>query len=119
MSETAAEPPLLEVSDLAVQFRTSDGVFDAVDGLSYTVEAGRTLAIVGESGCGKSVSSLAVMDLLGPTAQVIRGTVRFRGTDLLGLAPKERRAYAGDHMNLVREPHASTLARVMRACLGG
>ena len=99
--ETAAEPPLLEVSDLAVQFRTSEGVFDAVDGLSYTVEAGRTLAIVGESGCGKSVSSLAVMDLLGPTAQVIRGAVRFRGTDLLGLAPKERRAYAGEHIAMV------------------
>ena len=84
-----------------MQFRTSDGVFDAVDGLSYTVEAGRTLAIVGESGCGKSVSSLAVMGLLGPTAQVIRGAVRFRGTDLLGLAPKERRAYAGEHIAMV------------------
>ena len=66
------DAPLLEVEDLAVEFRTRDGVFDAVDGLSYTVTAGRTLAIVGESGCGKTVSSLAVMGLLGPTARVTR-----------------------------------------------
>ena len=83
--------PLLEVEDLAVEFRTRDGVFDAVDGLSYTVTAGRTLAIVGESGCGKTVSSLAVMGLLGPTARVTRGAIRFRGTDVLALPSKERR----------------------------
>ena len=93
--------PLLEVEDLAVEFRTRDGVVDAVDGLSYTVTAGRTLAIVGESGCGKTVSSLAVMGLLGPTARVTRGAIRFRGTDLLALPPKERRAYAGEHVAMV------------------
>ena len=65
------------------------------------VTAGRTLAIVGESGCGKTVSSLAVMGLLGPTARVTRGAVRFRGTDLLALPPKERRAYAGEHVAMV------------------
>jgi oligopeptide/dipeptide ABC transporter ATP-binding protein len=92
---------LLEVDDLAVQFRTPDGVVDAVDGLSYAVTAGRTLAIVGESGCGKTVSSLAVMGLLGPTARVTRGAVRFRGKDVLTLPPKERRAYAGEHVAMV------------------
>ncbi|CAN5501124.1 ABC transporter ATP-binding protein [soil metagenome] len=100
-SRPEVEPPLLEVDDLAVEFRTADGVIDAVDGLSYIVTAGRTLAIVGESGCGKSVSSLAVMGLLGPTARVTRGAVRFRGTDLLALPPKERRAVAGQHVAMV------------------
>ncbi|MGH3588558.1 MAG: ATP-binding cassette domain-containing protein, partial [Pseudonocardia sp.] len=76
---------LLEVEDLAVEFRSDDGAVRAVDGLSYRVEAGRTLALVGESGCGKSVSSLAVMGLLPPTARVVRGAARYRGTDLLGL----------------------------------
>jgi oligopeptide transport system ATP-binding protein len=95
------EDVLLEVEDLAVEFRTPDGVVPAVDGLSYTVSAGRTLAIVGESGCGKSVSSLAVMGMLGPTARVVRGAVRFRGTELLALPPKERRAYDGEHVAMV------------------
>jgi oligopeptide/dipeptide ABC transporter ATP-binding protein len=92
---------VLEVEDLAVEFRSPHGVVPAVDGLSYTVTAGRTLAIVGESGCGKTVSSLAVMDLLGPTAKVTRGSIRFRGTELLGMRPKERRAVAGDHVAMV------------------
>jgi oligopeptide transport system ATP-binding protein len=95
------DAPLLEVDDLAVEFHTSDGVVAAVDGLSYSVTAGRTLAIVGESGCGKTVSSLAVMDLLGPTARITRGAIRFRGTDLLTLPAKERRAYAGEHVAMV------------------
>jgi oligopeptide/dipeptide ABC transporter ATP-binding protein len=92
---------LLEVEDLAVEFRTRDSVIPAVDGLSYRVTAGRTLAIVGESGCGKTVSSLAVMGLLGPSARVTRGTIHFRGTDLLALSTKERRAYAGEHVAMV------------------
>ena len=95
------ESVLLEVEDLAVEFRTEAGVVHAVDGLSYTVSAGRTLAIVGESGCGKSVSSLAVMGLLGPTARVTRGAVRFRGNNLLALGVKERRAFAGEHVAMV------------------
>ena len=98
---SASTPSLLEVDDLAVQFRASDGVVDAVDGLSYNVTAGRTLAIVGESGCGKSVSSLAVMGLLGPTARITRGAVRFRGRNILSLPPKQRRAYAGEHVAMV------------------
>lgn len=98
---SAATAPLLEVSDLAVEFRTPDGAVRAVDGLSYRVEAGRTLAIVGESGSGKSVSSLAVMGLLPDTARVTRGTVRLGGTDLLGLSRKQHRARCGDQVAMV------------------
>ncbi|MFI8525421.1 ABC transporter ATP-binding protein [Promicromonospora sukumoe] len=93
--------PLLEVTDLAVEFRTPDGVVRAVGGLSYRVEAGRTLAIVGESGSGKSVSSLAVLGLLPDTARVTRGTVKLDGTDLLGLSRKEHRARCGEQVAMV------------------
>nr|BFF20432.1 ABC transporter ATP-binding protein [Promicromonospora thailandica] len=93
--------PLLEVTDLVVEFRTSDGVVRAVDGLSYRVEAGRTLAIVGESGSGKSVSSLAVMGLLPPTARVTRGSAQLAGTDLLALRPRQHRAYRGERVAMV------------------
>lgn len=93
--------PLLEVTDLAVELRTRDGVVHAVDGLSYRVAVGRTLAIVGESGSGKSVSSLAVMGLLGPTARVTRGTARLDGEDLLALSPREHRARNGTDVAMV------------------
>ena len=92
---------LLEVEDLAVEFRSDDGAVRAVDGLSYRVEAGRTLALVGESGCGKSVSSLAVMGLLPATARVVRGTATYRGTDLLALSPTKHRAYCGTSVAMV------------------
>ncbi|GAA2239113.1 ABC transporter ATP-binding protein [Promicromonospora sukumoe] len=96
-----SDAPLLEVTDLAVEFRTPDGVVRAVDGLSYRVEAGRTLAIVGESGSGKSVSSLAVLGLLPDTARVTRGTVKLDGTDLLSLSRKEHRARCGEQVAMV------------------
>ncbi|WP_246012153.1 ABC transporter ATP-binding protein [Myceligenerans xiligouense] len=98
---TSSGTPLLEVRDLAVEFRTREGVVRAVDGLSYTVEAGRTLAVVGESGSGKSVSSLAVMGLLPETARVTRGSVRLSGEDLLGLSPREHRSRCGDRIAMV------------------
>lgn len=77
---------LLEVRDLAVEFKTSEGVVQAVRGIDFTVERGRTLGIVGESGSGKSVTSLAVMGL--HRAARVTGSVRFDGTELLG-APEE------------------------------
>jgi oligopeptide/dipeptide ABC transporter ATP-binding protein len=100
-SDAGAGGPLLEVTDLAVEFRAPDGVVRAVDGLSYRVEAGRTLAIVGESGSGKSVSSLAVLGLLPDTARVTRGSVRLAGTDLLTLSRKAHRAQCGDQVAMV------------------
>ncbi|MEV0951423.1 ABC transporter ATP-binding protein [Promicromonospora sp. NPDC050249] len=99
--EGVAAAPLLEVTDLSVEFRTPSGPVRAVDGLSYRVEAGRTLAIVGESGSGKSVSSLAVMGLLPDTATVTGGTARLDGVDLLALSRKEHRARCGDRVAMV------------------
>ncbi len=77
---------LLEVRGLRTVFNTEEGEFAAVDGVSFSVPAGRTLAIVGESGCGKSVTALSVMGLVpDPPGRVAAGSIRFEGRELLGL----------------------------------
>ncbi len=80
---------LLEVDNLRTQFRTDDGVVQAVDGVSFTIERGATLGIVGESGCGKSVTCLTVMGLNDPRTATSEGSARFDGVELIG-ASKER-----------------------------
>ena len=86
-------PWLLEIDSLHVHFVTARGVVRAVEGLSYRVAPGEVVALVGESGCGKSVSSLAVMRLLAqPAGRVVAGRVFFQGRNLLELAEDEMRA---------------------------
>ncbi|MEO8655398.1 MAG: ABC transporter ATP-binding protein [Ramlibacter sp.] len=101
---------LLEVSGLRTSFRLEEGgEFAAVDGISFSVASGRTLGIVGESGCGKSVTSLSIMGLL-PKGQgrISAGTVRFEGRDLATLAPDEMRALRGNRMAMIfQEPMTS------------
>ncbi|MGH3879399.1 MAG: ABC transporter ATP-binding protein [Actinophytocola sp.] len=85
------EPPLLEVDDLFVEFHTRDGVARVLNGVSYTVDAGETLAVLGESGSGKSVTAQAIMGILDvPPAVVTGGEIRYRGENLLA-ADDERR----------------------------
>ena len=99
--------PVLEVRDLAVEFPTERGRIRAVEGLSLSVAAGRTLAIVGESGCGKSVTALAIMGLLAENARV-GGSIRLLGQELTALPPEERRARRGRDMAMVfQEPMTS------------
>ena len=94
--------PLLEVTDLSVEFRTRDGVVNAVNGISYTLDEGETLAILGESGSGKSVSAQAVMDIIDtPPGFITDGTVRFRGVDLFSLPDDERRKVRGARISMV------------------
>ncbi|MFC7625481.1 ABC transporter ATP-binding protein [Microlunatus sp. GCM10028923] len=94
--------PLLEVDQLAVEFRTDDGIVRAVNGVSFAVDAGRTLAIVGESGSGKSVTAQAVLGLLQtPPAKITGGKINFRGVDLLTLSRREHRAVCGEHIAMV------------------
>ena len=81
----AAVVKLLEIDDLKVEFRGAQGVVKAVDGISYAVDAGETVALVGESGCGKSVSALAILGLVPHPGRVAGGRVRFEGRDLLEL----------------------------------
>ena len=101
---------LLEVRDLRTSFKLEDGgEFAAVDGISFSVEAGRTLGIVGESGCGKSVTSLSIMGLL-PKGQgrIARGSIRFEDQDLATLSPQAMRALRGNRMAMIfQEPMTS------------
>jgi peptide/nickel transport system ATP-binding protein len=101
---------LLEVKGLRTSFKLEDGgEFTAVDGISFSVEAGRTLGIVGESGCGKSVSSLSIMGLL-PKGQgrIAGGSIRFEGRDLTQLSAPEMRALRGNRMAMIfQEPMTS------------
>src|SRR5882757_2258237 len=99
---------LLEVENLQTHFRTPDGVNRAVDGVSFTVERGETLAIVGESGCGKSVTANSIMRLVPQPPGRIAGKIRFEGTDLLQLSEREMRGIRGNHISMVfQEPMTS------------
>ena len=83
--------PLLEVDDLYMHFFTRDGVVKAVDGVSFTLEAGETLGVVGESGSGKSVTALSIMRLVPePPGKVVSGDIRFRGESILEMTEKQQ-----------------------------
>ena len=100
---------LLEVRDLRTCFSTDEGEFAAVDGVSFEVQAGKTLAIVGESGCGKSVTSLSIMGLVPPAAGAIRaGSIRFEGQELVGAPEEVLQNLRGNGMAMVfQEPMTS------------
>jgi oligopeptide transport system ATP-binding protein len=102
--------PLLEVDNLQVEFRTREGVAKAVNGVSYSVDEGETLAVLGESGSGKSVTAQAIMGILdSPPGFVAGGAVRFRGEDLLALPEEERRAYRGRSISMIFQDALSAL----------
>jgi peptide/nickel transport system ATP-binding protein/oligopeptide transport system ATP-binding protein len=99
---------LLNVTDLKTYFRTMDGVVKAVDGVDFSLKPGQTLGIVGESGCGKSVTSLSVMRLIDPPGWIAGGQMLFRGTDLATLSEKEMRRIRGDEISMIfQEPMTS------------
>ncbi len=99
---------LLEVTGLRTLFATDQGSFAAVDGVDFSVDAGRTLAIVGESGCGKSVTSLSIMGLVRPPGRVAAGSIRFEGRELVGLPAVELQALRGNAMAMIfQEPMSS------------
>ena len=99
---------LLEVKDLATYFFTPEGVVKAVDGVSYDLEEGETLALVGESGCGKSVSALSLMRLIQNPGRTVAGEINFDGKDLLALSDSDMRAVRGNDMAMIfQEPMTS------------
>ncbi|MGW7567624.1 dipeptide/oligopeptide/nickel ABC transporter permease/ATP-binding protein [Streptomyces tendae] len=106
VAEDAAD--LLVVRDLSIRFPDRYGDTRVVDGISFTVREGETLGLVGESGCGKSITSLAIMGLLARNAEA-GGEIRYRGRDLLKLAPRERRALMGPEIAMVYQDAMSSL----------
>ncbi|CAM5551770.1 ABC transporter ATP-binding protein [Streptomyces xanthochromogenes] len=105
---------LLEVRDLQVEFKTRDGVAKAVNGVNYSVEAGETLAVLGESGSGKSVTAQAVMGILDmPPGRIAGGEILFQGRDLLKLKEDERRKIRGSEMAMIFQDALSSLNPVL------
>ncbi|MEU7304480.1 ABC transporter ATP-binding protein [Streptomyces sp. NPDC007206] len=105
---------LLEVRDLRVEFRTRDGVARAVNGVSYEVDAGETLAVLGESGSGKSVTAQAVMGILDmPPGRITGGRILFQGRDLLRMKEEERRRIRGAGMAMIFQDALSALNPVL------
>src|SRR3954453_16024151 len=101
--------PLLEVSNLRVRFATEDGVVHAVDGVSLSVEVGRTLGIVGESGSGKSVTGLTVMGLTRAPNATMSGEVRFDGDNVLAMGEQRLRSLRGNDIAMIFQDPLSSL----------
>ena len=105
-----AGEPLLRVRDLEVAFETEDGLLHAVDGVSFQVAAGRTLGLVGESGCGKSVSAASILRLVpSPPGRILGGEVHFRGTDILKLPIGQLREVRGNEISMVFQDPMTSL----------
>ncbi len=110
-----AGPPLLEVEDLATRFVTDDGLVQALDGVSFSLRRGEVLGIVGESGCGKSVTNLSVMRLLPqPQGQIVRGRVRFDGEDLRALSEARMRRIRGRRIAMIFQDPMTSLNPYLR-----
>ncbi len=105
--------PLLEVSGLRVRFRSRGGTVHAVQGISFTVEPGQTLAIIGESGSGKTVSAYAVLGLLPRTAQV-SGSVRFKGVEIVGLGERQLQEHRGRNVAMIFQNPERSLNPTMK-----
>jgi oligopeptide/dipeptide ABC transporter ATP-binding protein len=101
--------PLLEVKGLRTSFYTRDGVVHAVDGIDFHVDRGEIMGLVGESGCGKSVTSLSIMGLVARPGRVEAGEILFEGQDLLKLRPDQMRKLRGDQLSMIFQQPQSSL----------
>jgi peptide/nickel transport system ATP-binding protein len=111
---TATSGCVLEVENLQTYFYTRAGLAKAVDGVSFSLERGKTLAIVGESGCGKSVTALSLMRLIAdPPGRIVGGSIRLDGVDLLGLDEAAMRAIRGNQISMVFQEPMTSLNPVM------
>ncbi len=105
----SSSEPLLSVEELTTEFVTDEGVVRAVDGVTFDVHAGETVSLVGESGCGKSVTALSIMRLIqSPPGRIVGGRVNFEGRDLLSLSEREMRSVRGGKIGMIfQEPMTS------------
>lgn len=107
-------PQLLEILDLRVYFHTEDGVLNAVDGVSLSIGPGETLGLVGESGCGKSVTAFSILKLLqSPPAEYAGGQIKLRGDDLLTFTEKQIRRVRGNEISMIFQEPMSSLNPIL------
>jgi peptide/nickel transport system ATP-binding protein len=108
--------PLLSIENLKTQFFTEDGVIKAVDGVNLFIHPGETLAIVGESGCGKSVTALSIMRLIqSPPGKIVEGSIRFGGTELSRLDDEGMRHIRGNRISMIFQEPMTSLNPVFKA----
>jgi oligopeptide/dipeptide ABC transporter ATP-binding protein len=105
--------PLLEVHGLRTSFHTRDGIVRAVDGIDFHVDRGEVLGLVGESGCGKSVTSLSMMRLVAPPGRIEAGSVLFDGTDVLAIPADDMRKLRGNRISMIFQQPTSSLNPVL------
>ncbi|GAB7093273.1 ABC transporter ATP-binding protein [Halolamina litorea] len=106
--------PLLEIDDLHVHFHTEEGTVEAIDGVSLTIGRDEVLGVIGESGCGKSVTALSTMGLLkSPPADIVSGSIRYDGTELLDLSDQELNDVRGDDITMIYQDPMSSLNPVL------
>jgi oligopeptide/dipeptide ABC transporter ATP-binding protein len=107
--------PLLDVRDLATVFRTPEGTIRAVDGVDLTLEGGEVLGIVGESGCGKSITALSILRLIPtPPGEIVSGSIRFKGAELLGMSDAKMRRIRGNRISMIFQEPMTSLNPVFR-----
>jgi peptide/nickel transport system ATP-binding protein len=103
-----AEAPLLEIRNLRTHFFTQDGTVKAVDGVSFTVDDGKTLGVVGESGCGKSITAMSILRLIGRPGRIVEGEIFLNGRDLVKVSEDEIRDVRGNTISMIfQEPMTS------------
>src|SRR6186997_2967794 len=113
MNASSAREPLLVVNNLHVRFGTERGLVYAVNGISFDIAPGETLGIVGESGCGKSVTSLALLGILARNGRVTKGTAMFGGRDLLTLNDEQLRSIRGREIAMIFQDPMTSLNPVL------
>jgi oligopeptide/dipeptide ABC transporter ATP-binding protein len=93
--------PLLEVKHLSIQFKTSDGIFEAVDDVSFSIEPGEIFALVGESGCGKSTTAMGLMRLVAAPGSISNGQILFQGEDILAISEEDMTRFRGKEIGMI------------------
>jgi ABC-type dipeptide/oligopeptide/nickel transport system ATPase component len=100
---------ILSVSNLSIGFDTDDGLVPVIEDVSFSLHKGRTLALVGESGCGKSLTAFALLKLLPPFGRIISGSIEFKGDELVNLTESEIQAIRGDRISMIFQEPMSAL----------
>lgn len=105
---------LLVIKDLATHFFTDKGVVKAVDGVSLTLKEGETLGIVGESGCGKSITAMSILNLVERPGKIVQGSILFAGEELVGISDAKMRKYRGNEISIIFQEPMTSLNPVFR-----